>query len=81
MGLHTILTNLVFRMNLLNLTNFINITLIKNKCKLVNFGKCFNGYLIFNIGMNKYVYKLDWNVFIKILQKIKLTFIGIDWLI
>jgi hypothetical protein len=30
--------------------------------------------------MNKYVYKLDQNVFTKILQKIKLKFIGIDWL-
>lgn len=69
--------NLMFRMNLLNLTNFINITLIK-KCKLVNFDKCSYGYLIFNIGMNKYVYKLDQNVFTKILQKIKLKFIGID---
>jgi hypothetical protein len=71
----------MFRMNLLNLTNFINITLIFKKCKLVNFDKCSNGYLIFNIGRNKYVYKLDWNVFTQISQNIKLKFIGIDWLI
>jgi hypothetical protein len=35
------------------------------------------GYLIFHVGLNKYVSNLDWKVFIKILQKNNLEIIKI----
>ncbi len=45
--------NYMFKINLLNLTNFINMTLIKKIVILkflINFK---NIYLIFNVGLNK----------------------------
>jgi hypothetical protein len=51
--------NLMFRMNLLSLTNFINISLIKNSVNLLIFIKYFDGYLIFNVGFNEYGFNLD----------------------
>jgi hypothetical protein len=48
--------NLMFRMSLLNLTNFINMTLIKTKCQLVNFDKFFDGYIIFNVELGIFLF-------------------------
>jgi hypothetical protein len=44
--------NLMFRIGLLNLTNFINISFIKYNVKLSTLIKFSNGYFIFNVYLN-----------------------------
>jgi hypothetical protein len=69
--------DLTFRMSLLNLTNFINITLRKNNVTLSTLIKCFNEYFICNVDLNMFlilingrpfkfgkINKLKFNVFI-----------------
>jgi hypothetical protein len=43
--------NLMFRMNVSSLINFINIVLLL-KSKFANLIKCFNEYFIFNVNLN-----------------------------
>lgn len=59
--------NLMFRMKLSSLTNFINIKFLK--CKLSNLLKHFDKYLIFNGGLNNFLKVLDLKMSTKYYKK------------
>jgi hypothetical protein len=60
------LMNLMFKIILLNLTNFINMALIKNNVNLSTLIRCFDVYIIFNVDLNIYLILIK-KVSIKIL--------------